>query len=303
MYITKAAARKERLYKDIEKSLEDEHASMVKFSKSLSPPNAELFNLDLTRPSPFGSLTERTSRRTFAYMVATLNASHPDYDFSQILKPVDFVREKSLRSVMARIDETMYTLRPRGRPGARNALSAPQTPGGSQIWNPSMWRAIDKEMTLQDCEIYQYAPTTDPFDSEESAIWSHHHFFFNKERKRVCYVYIRGISVLSHSPSRTPKRARPLSSASLSIDAGASKRARYWLGDRAEGIEDGWKEGEDDEFQDPGDDEVDADDALDSRSVAGPSSDDDDDDELERRYRDKSSVRRMSEHVVESMDV
>ncbi|KAI9716858.1 MAG: hypothetical protein M1828_007519 [Chrysothrix sp. TS-e1954] len=306
LYITKAAARKERLYKDIEKSLEDQHASLVRFSASLSPPNAELLDVDLSRPSPFGPLSERSNRRTFAYMVATLNASHPDYDFTDILKPTDFIPEKSLRSVMARIDETMYTLRPRGRPGARSALSAPQTPGGSQTWNPSMWRAVDKEMTLQDCGIYQYTPATDPFDSEDSAIWSHHYFFFNKERKRVCYIYIRGITALGHSPARTPKRARPLSSASLSIDAGASKRAKYWLGDRAKGIEGGWDDEDDHEFDDPGDDEVDAEDALHDGSIAEQSNndgdDEDDDDELERRYREKSSVRRMSEHLVESMD-
>jgi hypothetical protein len=64
-----------------------------------------------------------------------------------------------------------------------------------------MWRMIDKEMDLQHCTIYHYAPDEDPYDGEDGAIWSENYFFFNKVKKRVCYLYFRGLSVLSHSPA------------------------------------------------------------------------------------------------------
>src|SRR5262249_18751039 len=68
-------------------------------------------------------------------------------------------------------------------------------------------------------------------------------FFFNKARKRVCYLYLRGISILALSTIdalRTPVRSKRLaddeSDGWLTPDMGAHKRARYWLGDR-EGVE------------------------------------------------------------------
>ena len=174
-----------------------------------------------------------------------------------------------------------------------------------------MWRAIDKEMSLKECSIYCYSPEDDPYDGEEGAIWSFNYFFFNKIKKRVCYIYLRGLSIISHSPvQRTPisaiKRSADGAWGGIS-DSGASKRARYWLGDRAIGeVTSGWDE----------DDEVEEDDI----ELWGEEEDDimpvigDDD----RRYvlsadegaspcsgrsRSKSTVRGISEDIAESMEI
>ena len=113
-----------------------------------------------------------------------------------------------------------------------------------------MWRSIDNEMALKECSIYCYSPEEDPYDGEEGAIWSFNYFFFNKARKRVCYIYLRGLSIISHSPiQRTPFSAKRSADGDWSRgqDAGASKRARFWLGDRAAGdITGGWGEDDDD---------------------------------------------------------
>ena len=278
LYITKAASRDKKLYKDIENTLENQHSNLVRYSKSLSPPHRELLNLHISNSSPFGPLSKNSSRRAFAYMIATMNASHPDYDFSDSTKPTDFRQELNLSAVTQAIDATMYKLRPRTKSQLlappRNTVG-PSTPSGTPVWSPRCWKAMDKEMILKDCEIYEYAPEEDPFDGDDSAIWSHHYFFFNRARKRVLYLYVRGLSILGHSPShitttihRTMKRPRPVSAQSLTFpDAGASKRARYWLGDRADDFDDGWKHTDDeDTIADPGNDEVDADDWLDSES-------------------------------------
>lgn len=189
LYTTKAAGTDKKLYKSIEHSLESQHESLVRASASLSPPQASsaASALNLSRSSPFGPLTQISSRRTFAYLIATLNASHPDYDFSHLLRPSDFRCERNLKSVMNTINTALYNLMtvPKGM-----TTTGMPTTGGNQTWGPHIWRIIDKEMSLKDCSIYCYAPEEDPYDGEEGAIWSLNYFFFNKTRKRVCYLYL-----------------------------------------------------------------------------------------------------------------
>lgn len=154
-------------------------------------------------------------------------------------------------------------------------------------------------------EIYRYSPDEDPFDGEENALWSSNYLFFNKDRKRVCYIYLRGLSISSHSPRHGPttattKRTRPVSR-NMSISLGASKRARYWLGENAKFLVSGLDEDVDDfSIADLGDDEVDADYESDYTTRGSSESEDD---EIARLCRERSVVRGMSEHIVESMEV
>lgn len=314
IYTTKAAGGDKKLYKNIEDTLESQYATLVKLSASLSPPpeiksgekhrdsNAsvedsgsnerkrsrtiEIPEIDLSRASPFGPLSQSSARRTFAYLIATLNASHSDYDFSHLLRPQDFRKERSLRSLVHNVDSTLYNLRPRSSSVLANqqylappnlSSSAPVANGfGTEVWGPRMWSVIDKEMNLRECERYSYMPQDDPFDGEEGAIWSLHYFFFNKERKRVCYLYLRGLSVLSHSPVHAPlhiHRTRQNRDSGVSVGEGAGKRANYWLGSSID--EDAMDE---DEYEDD-DDEIIHDEY------------DDQDDEVEVPYMDLDEVR------------
>lgn len=290
--------------------------------------------IDLSRASPFGPLSQVTARRTFAYLIATLNASHPDYDFSHVLRPRDFRKERSLRAVMHNIDSTLQSLRPR-QTAAMNFLSPPtlshSAPTGlaSEVWNPNMWRMIEKEMGLRQCERYSYAPDNDPFDGEEGSIWSMHYFFYNKERKRVCYLYMRAFSVISHSPVHAPAmwwpRKKALAAGSLSFSAaaddddGATKRATYWLGSRGAGAV-GYGEYDDDDEQDPYvpdyEDEVEVpfmnlddirSDLLEGRYSATYDDDEDGDEYYtydEPTWKDKAApVRRMSEEIGAVMEL
>lgn len=174
-----------------------------------------------------------------------------------------------------------------------------------------MWRMIDNEMNLRDCAIYCYQPEEDPFDGEEGSIWSMNYFFFNKNRKRVCYLYLRGLSIMSHSPAvRAAAAASHMSTGgkghstlSMGLES-ADKRAMYWLGDRAEGrsVSSGWPDDDDDVMiiPYPGDDEVDADEEL--MDYIEEDEDEEFDDEIERQ-REKSAVRDMSEHIADTMEV
>ena len=262
VYTTKAAGRDKKLYKNIEHTLESQYESLLRFSATLSPPQANdaAASLNLSRSSPFGPLSQISSRRTFAYLIATLNASHPDYDFSQQLKPSDFRRERSLRHIMNTLDTTIHNLQP--KPLTFNGpahWSSEITPASGAIlnpaqrWGPRMWRSIDKEMDLKECLIYSFAPAQDPYDEEEGIIWFFDYFFFNKLRKRVCYVYLRGLSIISLN-NFSPKP--PIISLDIQEeddltwipDLGAQKRAKYWLGDRGAAAEadGGWDEDDDD---------------------------------------------------------
>ena len=319
IYTTKAAGADKKLYKNIEHSLESQYASLLSFSAGLSAQQAKAAgqSLNLSRASPFGPLSQISSRRTFAYLIATLNASHPDYDFSHLLRPSDFKREKNIRKAMNALDITLYNLRPKfssalvdEKPHWSNIVptTIPQTPHGSEKWNPRMWSLIDKEMTLKDCSMYRYAPEEDPYDGEEGSLWSFNYFFFNKAKKRVCYIYLRGLSIIGNSPpQKTPIKIKRPASGILSLDEETSKkRARYWLGDRAQDAE--WNNDEDEDVSGQWDEEnVEEAEVLDEgdepRFVVPSDTDTGSESPCKGRERSGSCVRGVSEEVAASIEV
>jgi hypothetical protein len=168
-----------------------------------------------------------------------------------------------------------------------------------------MWALIDKEMTLKECNVYCWCPEENEFDDEEGAIWSLNYFFFNKERKRVAYIYVRGVPVMSHSPRQRNSIAKRTASG-FSVDSGANKRARYWLGDRAADV----TNGQDVDPEDAdiamwnNDDEVDADDVdvlFDGDEFCDDYDDEADDESDGQDY--KGPVRGVSEDIAASMDM
>lgn len=270
LYTTKAAGGDKKLYKNIESALESQHESLVRFSKSLSPPQIPVDSkfkkaqspmnmpeIDLSRDSPFGPFSQISARRTFAYLIATLNASHPDYEFSNTLRPLDF-RKTSGTVIRRVVDSALLNMRPRRMasslaPPARSPYSSAAplaSPTPEVMWNERMWDLIDQEMDLRHCEKYSWEPEDDPFE-EENALWGQHHFFFNKDKKRVCYLHFRAFSVISHSPAMTtlPVRRPTMmqSNSDVTVGDGAGKRAQYWLGYPVENhnVDSSWAEDDD----------------------------------------------------------
>ncbi|KAH7132221.1 Maf1 regulator-domain-containing protein [Dendryphion nanum] len=233
LYTTKAAGGDKKLYKRIEKTLEDRYAELKAAVDRMSPESAAKFanQLNLERQTPFGSFHEVAHRHTFAYFIATLNATHVDYDFANTLKPDDFRRE-TMQGFKHKIDTTMYYLRPHIY--SQGLPAGAMTPLGSPIWSPRSWQLLDSEMGMNDCEYYVWEPSDDPF-TDDGAIWSHHFFLYNKERKRVSYFYLRGVSALSNSPTPAMSFMSRCKQTKVesSTNAGSRKRAEYWLGNRA----------------------------------------------------------------------
>jgi hypothetical protein len=306
LYTTKAAGSDKKLYKNIENSLESQYESLLRLSASVSPPSSDgPSSMNLSRSSPFGPLSQVSSRRTFAYLIATLNASHPDYDFSHNLRPADFRRERSLKSVINTIDSTLFNLRPSSGmtlqvPSQTSYATASSAPATSQAWGPQMWSMIDKEMTLKDCTVYCWAPPDEPFEGDEGSIWSLNYFFFNKERKRVAYIYVRGVPVITHSPRLRNGMAKR---SATGFDAGANKRARYWLGDQAANIANDAEADLEEDITMWNNRDVDSDDVdvtFDGDDFCDDY-DDEADDEDEQNY--KGHIRGVSEDIAASMEM
>lgn len=210
-----------------------------------------------------------------------------------------------MKTVMNTIDSTLYNLRPspsltlQVTPSQTTYAAASSAPATSQAWGPQMWTMIDKEMTLNDCSVYCYAPD-EGFDGEEGAIWSLNYFFFNKGRKRVAYLYVRGIPVMSHSPriGMTKRSGTGLT------NMGANKRAKYWLGDKADAVN--TQGAEDDELDDDWNidddyDPEDTNDPFDGDEFCDDYDDEADDESDEQNY--KGPVRGVSEDIAAEMEI
>lgn len=312
LWTIKAAGSDKKLYKRIERTLEERHKDLLSAVAGLSEQSAAQFadQLDVSRDTPFGTFSEAANRHTFAYLIATLNATHIDYDFANTLNPDEFRRE-TIHSFMHKIDTTMYYLRPQVYSAGLPAGAV--TPLGSPIWSPRSWHLLDSEMEMSNCEYYAWEPSDDPF-ADDGAIWSHNFFLYNKERKRVAYFYLRGVSALSNSPSVAMSLMSKFKASKYesSANAGSRKRAEYWLGDRArKGLE---AYGDSDELDNmvidhPGD-VVDAEQQryLPAREMSMDaeyyeSEDDSDVESLVDRERAVSKIRSMSECAMERMEV
>ncbi|XP_076860380.1 repressor of RNA polymerase III transcription MAF1 homolog [Brachyhypopomus gauderio] len=127
-----------------------------------------------------GPLSDKCSRKTLFYLIATLNESfRPDYDFSRT-RGHDFSREPSVNWVFNAVNSSLSV-------AAGEAYSRLQ---------PKLWEAIDHEISLAECDIYSYNPDldSDPY-GEEGNLWSFNYFFYNKRLKRIVFFTCRSVSL------------------------------------------------------------------------------------------------------------
>jgi hypothetical protein len=117
-------------------------------------------------------------------LILTLNASFPDYDFSNI-RPSHFSRSPSSSVAVNRTNERLSEL-------------AACTPQGANFL-PQLWNAIDDVINLNESDVYSYVPPsrdddddplsflTDSLDGTDSAmpLWTFNFFFVNKSLKRI----------------------------------------------------------------------------------------------------------------------
>eukprot|EP01105_Mastigella_eilhardi_P025724 TRINITY_DN709_c0_g1_i3.p1 TRINITY_DN709_c0_g1~~TRINITY_DN709_c0_g1_i3.p1 ORF type:complete len:231 (+),score=71.99 TRINITY_DN709_c0_g1_i3:134-826(+) len=171
-YSCKRAGSDKKLYK----TLSAQYERQEEISKS--PPNGSPTRSPKSpalSSSPFGPLSLSSSRNTIINLIATLNASFADYDFSEA-RPEHFVKAETHQMAMNAIDSTLVTVIPDYYDALRVRL----------------WTLIDREVQLAHADIYSYIPTldNDPF-AEEGNIWSFNYFFYNKPLKRIIFLTCR----------------------------------------------------------------------------------------------------------------
>lgn len=128
--------------------------------------------------SPFGPLTEKSSRKIFIYLISTMNHSFPDYDFRKV-KADDFKKEVSFQLIMNQINNMLGSV----------------IDGYNVSLRTKLWNALDAELCLKECNIYSYIPDpdSDPF-ADEGNIWGFNYFFYNAKLKRVALFTCRAVS-------------------------------------------------------------------------------------------------------------
>nr|XP_025727092.1 repressor of RNA polymerase III transcription MAF1 homolog isoform X1 [Callorhinus ursinus]XP_025727093.1 repressor of RNA polymerase III transcription MAF1 homolog isoform X1 [Callorhinus ursinus]XP_025727094.1 repressor of RNA polymerase III transcription MAF1 homolog isoform X1 [Callorhinus ursinus] len=90
-----------------------------------------------------GPLSDKCSRKTLFYLIATLNESfRPDYDFSTA-RSHEFSREPSLSWVVNAVNCSLFS-------AVREDFKA---------LKPQLWNAVDEEICLAECDIYRWAGT------------------------------------------------------------------------------------------------------------------------------------------------
>jgi len=166
-YSCKRAGSDKKLYKSLEQQYQ------VELSKS---PDAKDFST-----SPFGPLTESSSRKTLISLISILNASFPDYDFCN-LKPEQFRKENFLNMVTNSIDTTLANVIPKY----------------NQELGPKIWKEMDLQINLKECDIYSFVPDydSDPY-AEFGNIWTFSYFFYNRKLKRSIFISFRASSHMS----------------------------------------------------------------------------------------------------------
>lgn len=124
------------------------------------------------------ALCDTINKKTFWYLVATLNASYGmDADFSDVRSQM-FSREPSVEWVMDRINVNFTTV-----------LGAEY-----DKLRPFVWKAIDEQITLRDCTVYSFSPDVsyDPYTNEHH-LWKFWYLFYNPALKRVCFFQCRAV--------------------------------------------------------------------------------------------------------------
>uniref|UniRef100_A0AC35TTS9 Repressor of RNA polymerase III transcription MAF1 n=1 Tax=Rhabditophanes sp. KR3021 TaxID=114890 RepID=A0AC35TTS9_9BILA len=121
-------------------------------------------------------LVDAISRKTLFDLTAVLNNSYTDYDFST-----------APSESFSMIPDINYVVRD------TDAKFASSLNNHSQLKN-SIWRAIDDEIQIKQCNIYSLIPSyeKDPF-TENGCIWSFNYFFRNKSMKRILFFACRAM--------------------------------------------------------------------------------------------------------------
>jgi len=133
------------------------------------------FDCTLDSISPkttLGDFSEISTRKLMTDLILTLNASFPDYDFSNI-KPNQF-ENVNMSDV---------------RKNIRQNLSEYASQQSSPNFLAELWNAVNDVIDLKECTVYSfdYEFVEDDDDSANNSLWNFHYLFVNKSLRRIVF--------------------------------------------------------------------------------------------------------------------
>eukprot|EP00884_Botryococcus_braunii_P018379 jgi/Botrbrau1/5224/Bobra.0172s0088.1 len=136
--------------------------------------------------SPVGPLSDASSRKTLIHLIFTLNNVYPDYNFA-MLRAHHFRKEPDVNTAAEVIDSQLLEL---------SRVWETTTGCEDSAFLDDLWNAIEKAVTLEDCDVYSYKPDgeTEPYGEDEGRLWVFNYFFYNRKLKKILYISCRGTS-------------------------------------------------------------------------------------------------------------
>lgn len=139
-----------------------------KRAHSFNSPSPEPGIVTSGMDSPFGPLSQSSSRKLFGYLIGALNATFPDHDFSTV-QPNHFTLLNSATDLVAKVNSFL--------------ISSGKSTGLDWIW-----QTINTYIDLDQCICFQFDPQQS-FTDDLGVIWCNMYFIFNKKKKRVAFLY------------------------------------------------------------------------------------------------------------------
>lgn len=155
-----------------------------------------------TNKNTLGDISELATRRLMTDLILTLNASFPDYDFSNA-SPQQF-EKLSVERVQRKISERLSELATLRKLDATGKL-----PTSSNVdLVVEIFNALDSVVSLKECDIYSFEDES--FLDESDHLWSFHYFFVNKSLRRlVFFTCSEHIDVRDDSEETEPEIMMP----------------------------------------------------------------------------------------------
>jgi len=128
--------------------------------------------LDSNSPkTSLGDFSEISTRKLMTDLILTLNASFPDYDFSNI-KPNQFQKVK-----MTDVKKNI-----------RQNLSEFASQRSSSNFLEELWNAVNDVIELKESNVYSFDyEFADEDDSANNSLWNFHYLFVNKSVRRIVF--------------------------------------------------------------------------------------------------------------------
>lgn len=164
--------------------------------------------------SPFGPLKNSSNRKIFAYLIAILNITYQDNDFSTLLPTTKNFCKINTIELFNNFNNLMLSL---GKKEEFLGLIWQSINGHMNIFSSDVFiqnknrnshiknqyqvnHVINQLNILKDCQVYKFQPFDESVIQDLNypykTMWSFHWFIYNKKKKKVGLIYLTALNKL-----------------------------------------------------------------------------------------------------------